>query len=301
MSQVRTENFYLKSYKNLSPITETIPENDEFGLKNRQSSFSKKNSPCPLQYTSYNNSNKYFNKNRTIQNQSNHTRYNSVKLPLLIHNNDNCSFYKMKNYIVPIPKLKSRKNTNKINKIFFRTKTDDKGSEQENKKDRFNILLSKSGINRSDRKKTLSKSEDNPVMDFNDYLKMQSLADIRLRPTFGDDSLDLVNYINKVSVVRKNIMDNIMRELDSAENRYNSEKPEVDSKFRTKDKILLDNRWKNAFSLEEYQKFFSKNLKGKISSMNYRLMIKKNRQIALMCFCEGSPNMNSLKRMDYAE
>ena len=40
-------------------------------------------------------------------------------------------------------------------------------------------------------------------------------------------------------------MDDIIRELNNAENRYNSEKPEVDCKFRTKNKILIDNKWEN--------------------------------------------------------
>ena len=134
--------------------------------------------------------------------------------------------------------------------------------------------------------------------DFNKYLKMQSIAEVRLRPRFGDTSLNLENYIKKVGVIRKQIMDNLMQELNNTENRYNDERPEVDSKFRTKSKVLADNSWKNSFSLEEYQKFFSKSLKGKISSMNYRLMLKRFRQISNMCFAEGNLNVASIRKMD---
>ena len=294
MSQTKTDKNYLKS---LSPIIETIPESDEFNLKKHQRSFSKNNFPSPLQYTNYNNSYKsLYNNNNTLQNSSNFTRYNSIKLPL-IQNPANFSFYKMKRYVVPVPKIKNRYSINKS----FNKKNDNKDYENENKKDSFSALLLKTEIKKNDRKKTFSKYDENKVMDFNDYLKMQSIAEWRLRPKIGDTSLDLVNYINKVAVVRKNIMDNIMKELNNAENRYNSEKPEVDSNFRTKDKILLDNRWKNAFSLDEYQKFFEKNLKGKISSMNYRSMIKKFREISLMCFYEGNLNLNAIKRMSNVE
>ena len=44
-----------------------------------------------------------------------------------------------------------------------------------------------------------------------------------------------------------------------------------------------------------------KNLKGKISSMNYRQMLKKFRQISLMCFAEGNNNYSSIKRLDYVD
>ena len=298
MSEINKEKINSKSFKYLSPLIETIPEDEELNLKSHQRSLSKNSFYSSLPYTNYNNNSKLLNKNNTIQNSLSHTRYNSTKLPLLINSNEIVPFYKMKQYIVPIPKKKHRK---KINKINIKTKTDNKNFNDKEKKDCLNILLSKKENNKTEKQKSLNKSEDNKIMNFNDYLKMQSLAEVRLRPIFGDNSLDLVNYINKVSVVRKNIMDDIIRELNNAENRYNSEKPEVDCKFRTKNKILIDNKWKNAFGLKEYQKFFSKNLKGKISGINYRLMIKKFRQISHMCFCDGNLNLNTLKRIDYVE
>ena len=130
---------------------------------------------------------------------------------------------------------------------------------------------------------------------------MQSKAEVRFRPRFGDSSLELVKYINKVSDIRKNVLKDILDEIEGTENRFNDEKPEVDSNFKSKDKTLIDNRWKNSFSLDEYQQFFMKNLKGKISSMNYRKMLKKFRQISLMCFSEGNNNYSSIKRLDYVD
>ena len=223
----------------------------------------------------------------------------SVKLPLLIKKNEDCSFFKMKKYTVPIPKIRRPK---KINIIKIEENNTEKKEDDEDKKS-----VSEKSDEKEENKKShqndssFKKSDDEQVMDFNQYLKMQSKAEARLRPRFGDTSLNLENYIKKVGIIRKQIMDNLMQELNSAENRYNREKPEVDSKFRTKEKLLIDNRWKNSFSLEEYQKFFSKNLKGKISSNNYRLMLKKFRQISLMCFAEGNLNLGAIKRLNYID
>ena len=215
-------------------------------------------------------------------------RNNSVKLPPLLRKKEDCSFYKMKKYIVPIPKIRHHK---KISSIKIEEKTSEK------KEDEKNTISEK-----SDEKEANTDQKENPeevpVMDFNKYLKMQSIAEVRLRPRFGDTSLNLENYIKKVGVIRKQIMDHLMQELNNTENRYNDERPEVDSKFRTKSKVLADNSWKNSFSLEEYQKFFSKSLKGKISSMNYRLMLKRFRQISNMCFAEGNLNVASIRKMD---
>ena len=40
--------------------------------------------------------------------------------------------------------------------------------------------------------------------------------------------------------------------------------------------------------MSEYQQFFMKKLKGKISSMNYRQMLKKFTDISTMCFSPGN-------------
>ena len=134
---------------------------------------------------------------------------------------------------------------------------------------------------------------------FDNYLKLQSAAEIKFKPKFGDSTLLLVNYIKKVSEIRKKIVDDVMDDIDKkTENRYNFENPNVDFKFRSRDKNLIDNRWKNTFSLNEYQKYFIKNLRGKISDMSYLNMVKKFQKISLICFSEGNLNRNEIKRLD---
>ena len=128
---------------------------------------------------------------------------------------------------------------------------------------------------------------------------MQSAAEIKFKPRFGDSSNLLVNYIQKVSDIRKKIVDDVLDDIKkNTENRYNLEKPSIDFNFRSKDKNLIDNRWKNTYSLDEYQKYFIKNLRGKISDMSYLNMVKKFQKISLICFSEGNLNRNAIKRLD---
>ena len=220
----------------------------------------------------------------TYQNKKYKNYFNnkSVNLPLLIDKNFISTFYKMKQYKVALPKHREKKEITK--------------KEEEQK---VRNLLEKYAINKN-RRSTSNKIEDRKF-DFNSYLKLQSKAEVRFRPRFGDSSLELVKYINKVSDIRKNVLKDILDEIKGTENRFNDEKPEVDSNFKSRDKTLIDNRWKNSFSLDEYQQFFMKNLKGKISSMNYRIMLKKFRQISLICFSEGNNNYSSIKRLDYVD
>ena len=220
----------------------------------------------------------------TLQNKKykNYFSHKSVNLPLLIDKNCISTFYKMKQYKVALPKHREKKEITK--------------KEEEQK---VRSLLEKYALNKN-RRSSSNKSEDKKF-DFNSYLKLQSKAEVRFRPRFGDSSLELVKYINKVSDIRKNVLKDILDEIEGTENRFNDEKPEVDSNFKSKDKTLIDNRWKNSFSLDEYQQFFMKNLKGKISSMNYRIMLKKFRQFSLICFSEGNSNYSSIKRLDYVD
>ena len=220
----------------------------------------------------------------TYQNKKYKNYFNnkSVNLPLLIDKNFISTFYKMKQYKVALPKHREKKEITK--------------KEEEQK---VRNLLEKYAINKN-RRSTSNKIEDRKF-DFNSYLTLQSKAEVRFRPRFGDSSLELVKYINKVSDIRKNVLKDILDEIKGTENRFNDEKPEVDSNFKSRDKTLIDNRWKNSFSLDEYQQFFMKNLKGKISSMNYRIMLKKFRQISLICFSEGNNNYSSIKRLDYVD
>ncbi len=237
----------------------------------------------------------YFNSGRNFSNtlfsQNNYSkskmnfRNKSNKLPplKLIDKNFISTFYKMKKYKVALPKRREKKEINEKHE----------GKKVINLLNQYDLISYKnfSGGNKNDEKK----------YDFNNYLKLQSKAESRFRPRFGDNSLDLVNYIQKVSNIRRYLIKDILDEIRGAENRFNVEKPEDDSNFKSKDKNLIDNRWKNSFSLEEYQQFFMKNLKGKISSINYRQMLKKFRQISLMCFSEGNNNYSLIKRLDYVD
>ena len=108
------------------------------------------------------------------------------------------------------------------------------------------------------------------------------------------------NYYLKKSEKRRKRINELLDEINKTEDRYNKEIPMVDSNLASKDKILVDNKWKNSFYLDEYQQFFMKNLKGKISSMNYRQMLKKFTDISTMCFSPGNEH-NIPKKIKYLE
>ena len=104
-------------------------------------------------------------------------------------------------------------------------------------------------------------------------------------------------FINK-SIKRKKKLNKYLDEINKTEDRYNKEIPDIDTDFFSVDKTLRENRWKNSFSLDEYQQFFSKNLKGKISGMNYRQMLKKFGEISSICFSPGNEHYIS-KKINY--
>ena len=230
--------------------------------------------------------NNYYLRTSSYDAHNNNSRNCPIKLPLLIDKNRFSSFYKMKQYKVALPQHRDKKEITE---------------EEEEKK--VNNLLDKYTITSYRNSHSLNKNLKNDIKkyDFEGYMKMQNMAEIKFRPRFGDSSLELVKYINKVSSIRKQVVKDLLDEIKNAENRYNAEKPEVDSEFRSKEKYLIDNRWKNSFSLEEYQQFFMKNLKGKISSLNYRQMLKKFRQISLMCFSEGNNTQSIIKKLNYVD
>ncbi len=150
-------------------------------------------------------------------------------------------------------------------------------------------------------KKQLNMKIKNKKMDFEYYLKMQSKAEIILKPKIGDNSRDLVNYINAIQGIRENLIIDILSEINKAENRYNKEKPEVDANFIVRDKGLNVHKWKNIFSLRDYQKYFLDGLKGKISNNNYKQMQRKFRQIQNVCFSEGKTHFQVIKNINYSE
>ena len=112
------------------------------------------------------------------------------------------------------------------------------------------------------------------------------------------DELNLINYYcdNK---------NNILLQINNAENRFNNEQPLVDSEFHVKDQSLNLHKWKNLFYIRDYQRFFLKGLKGKISNSNYYLMQKKFLDINKICFSE--PKGQAIKKLkcrndfDYSE
>ena len=124
-------------------------------------------------------------------------------------------------------------------------------------------------------------------INFDYYLKLQAKAESIFKPKLGDDSNDLINYIHGIKEIRESILNNIVSQINNAENRFNSERPEVDSELLGRDTSIYSHRWKNLFFLKDYQRFFSKGLKGKISNNNYYLMQKKFMEIYNICFGEG--------------
>ena len=158
--------------------------------------------------------------------------------------------------------------------------------------------------NKSEQNKELNKEQglfystidedDDDTMSYQNYMKMQSIADVRLRPKLGDISYDLVNYIRKIDLIRKGVVNNLINQINNVENRYNIERPKEDSKFSTKLQGLFNHKWKNNFSLRDYQELFSENLRGKISNKNYDIMMKNFRDISHMCFSKGNTNFSKV-------
>ena len=116
-----------------------------------------------------------------------------------------------------------------------------------------------------------------------------------------DQKNKLYNYFLKKSERRRKKWNELLYEINKTEDRYNKEIPDLDSDLTSKDKNLVENKWKNSFYLDEYQQFFMRNLKGKISSMNYRQMTQKFREITSMCFRPGNEHFipKKLELIDY--
>ena len=164
--------------------------------------------------------------------------------------------------------------------------------------DKININRVKSQL---ERRKDFQKKSKSRKMNFEYYLKMQSKAEINLKPKIGDESKDLVNYIRAIQGIRETLITNMLEEINKTENRYNIEKPEVDANFIVRNKGLNIHKWKNLFYLKDYQKFFLEGLKGKISNGNYKQMERKFRQIQHVCFSEGKMHFNNVKDIKFSE
>ena len=103
--------------------------------------------------------------------------------------------------------------------------------------------------------------------------------------------------MKKINEIRQNLMEKEVDKILNTDDRYNDEIPEEDTKINLEDKGLLSHKWKNIFSLQEYQNFFLDELKGKISSLNYRAMLKKFKQISKICFSSGHVNYGAIQRI----
>lgn len=140
-----------------------------------------------------------------------------------------------------------------------------------------------------------TEEDDEDKMTYEKYIKMQTLAEMKFKPKYGDQSNDLINYIKKIETIRKGVVNDIVNDIKNIENRYNEERPKEDSNIDTKEQRLIHHKWKNLFSLQDYQELFINNLKGKISDKNYNLMMKKFKEISIICFADKNQDFNKLK------
>ena len=153
--------------------------------------------------------------------------------------------------------------------------------EREKKSVKLPLLIDKNNISTFEKRKNYKVIMPEKKIKKNN----KSIDELNIEETKKENYKD---YFVKKSIRRKQKLNRFLDEINNSEDRYNKEIPNIDSDLTSNDKILMDNRWKNSFYLDEYQHFFMKNLKGKISSMNYRQMIKKFGEISTMCFSPGN-------------
>lgn len=164
------------------------------------------------------------------------------------------------------------------------------------KKKHYNVIFIKKRSAIAQKKESPIAPTDINQITFSKYLQMQTLAEMNIKP--GRNMTDkLLNHIDKIGVIRKKVMEKEIEPILALKGRYNDEIPDEDTKIDLEDKALIEHKWKNSFSLSEYQNFFLDELKGKISSLNYRVMLKKFRQISRMCFSKGAVNLGNIKHM----
>ena len=258
----------------ISPIK--TEENNDRCLKKKLSTISNKKRKLLLNLAPINSTiNNSFEKST-----KNRAKNTPIKLPPIYSQNSNSVHSKMKLYKVSPPVHREKRQI----------------SPEEEEKKVMTLLNKYADVNYKDNK--FLKEDEIKKYSFNSYLRLQERADIRFKPRHRDTSNELVNYINKVSRIRKQVIGDVVNEISKkAENRYNNENPKVDFNFHSKEKNLIDNRWKNAYSLNDYQKYFLKNLQGKVSSKYYREMLKNFHQISLLCFSEGNSNISTIKKI----
>ena len=251
-------------------------ENNDRCLEKKLSSISNKRTKLLLNFAPINSSTK-----NTIDNSFEKSRKTPIKLPPIYSQNSNSVHSKMKLYKVSPPIHRERRRI----------------SLEEEEKKVMSLMNKYADMNYKNNK--YLKKDEIKKYSFNNYLRMQERAEIKFRTRYGDTSNELVNYINKVSRIRKQVINDVVDEISKkVENRYNNENPKVDFNFHSKDKNLIDNRWKNAYSLNDYQKYYVKNLEGKVTSKYYREMLKNFHQISLLCFSEGNLNYSTIKKIN---
>ena len=191
--------------------------------------------------------------------------------------------------------IKKSKNKNKNNKTFLPLIKSPKPKPKY--KVKFIKVEKKNFLDNSENNSSnlLDKNIEN--INFEDYLRIQSKIESRFRLCSDDDLTELLNFMKKINEIRQNLMEKEVDKILNTDDRYNDEIPEEDTKINLEDKGLLSHKWKNIFSLQEYQNFFLDELKGKISSLNYRAMLKKFKQISKICFSSGHVNYGAIQRI----
>ena len=107
------------------------------------------------------------------------------------------------------------------------------------------------------------------------------------------------DYIKRINDIRNSVMEREVEKILDTEDRYNDEYPDEDTKVILTDKGLNNYKWKNLFPLHDYQNFFLDEIKGKISSVNYRSMLRKFRQISKICFANGKLNFGFSGKIEF--
>ncbi len=191
--------------------------------------------------------------------------------------------------------LKKSKNKNKNNKTFLPLIKSPKPKPKY--KVKFIKVDKKNFLNNLENNSNNLLDKNVEDLNFEDYLKIQSKIESRFRLCSDDDLTELLNFMKKINEIRQNLMEKEVDKIMNTDDRYNDEIPEEDTKINLEDKGLLSHKWKNIFSLQEYQNFFLDELKGKISSLNYRAMLKKFKQISKICFSSGHVNYGAIQRI----
>ena len=211
----------------------------------------------------------------------------------LIQSNEILSKYK---YEPPKPKIINKKKNMILPSINQMNKTNPNMKKRKKyyvkfKKVKRKSLLEEFGMNQKGKSVLDDYDEE---MTFDDYLKIQSRAERRLKPIRGDLTTEFFDYIQKINQIRTSVMEREVEKILDTEDRYNEEYPEEDIYVKLQDKGLNHCKWKNLFPLQTYQNFFLDEIKGKISSVNYRSLLKKFRQISKICFTNGKVNYASI-------